>query len=75
MVTFYDQFLPEMGKVQAKSSLSTTMIVQLGNKIIGFMPKIVGRFGFREEKEVRPTFGMNQKGGMDDFEFEKFIFN
>ncbi len=49
--------------------------IRLSNKIVEFMPKKVGWFGFEEEREVSPTFGMNQKGGMDDIEFEKFIFN
>ncbi len=44
--------------------------MRLSNKIVEFMPKIVGLFGFGEEMEVCPTFGMNQKGGMDDIVIE-----
>ncbi len=59
---------------QFSTHAQVTDNIQLSNKIIEFTPKIVGPFSFGEEKEVRTTFGMNRKGGMDDIEFEKFIF-
>ncbi len=39
------------------------------------MPKVVGQFDLREERELGPTFGMNAKRGKDNTEFVKFIFN
>ncbi len=46
----------------------------MNDKIVEFMPKVVGKFGFEEEQELGLIFGMNAKGDMDDTEFEKFIF-
>lgn len=39
-----------------------------------FVPKVVRKFGFREEWEITPTFWMTAKKGMDDTGFENIIF-
>ena len=39
------------------------------------MHQVFGRWGFDEERWMSVTFGMNEKGGMDDEELEKYLFN
>jgi hypothetical protein len=34
-----------------------------------------GRWGFLQEENKNVTFGMNEKGGMDEKEFEEYIMN
>ena len=34
-----------------------------------------GKFGLTEEASLPPTFGLNEKGGMDDAEFEAYLLN
>ena len=38
-------------------------------------PRVMGMFGSTEVKGWPVSFGMNEKGGMDDDEFEKFMLN
>ena len=40
-----------------------------------YMHYINGKWGFEEECQKSVTFGMNERGGMDEDEFEKYIFN
>ena len=42
--------------------------------IQSFMPKVRGKFGCEEEKMWSMTYGMNAKGGMDEEEFDKYVF-
>ena len=39
------------------------------------MPNIRGKFGCNEDHLWACTFGLNENGGMDDIEFEKYIMN
>ncbi len=40
-----------------------------------YMKGVRGQFGFESEQIFACTFGLNEKGGMDKEEFEKYIFN
>ena len=42
--------------------------------IQSFMPKVRGKFGCEEERMWSMTYGMNAKGGMDEEEFDKYVF-
>ena len=37
------------------------------------MPNIIGQFGMDEEVSMPVSFGVNEKGGMDDCEFTKYL--
>ena len=39
------------------------------------MPHVRGKFGAPEEQARTITVGMNEKGGMDDVEFNAYLFN
>jgi hypothetical protein len=39
------------------------------------MPRVVGQFGCEEERSWPVMFGQNEKGGMDEVEFEKYLLN
>ena len=39
-----------------------------------YMHETFGQWGFGEVRSMSPTFGMNEKGGMDQKELEKYIF-
>ena len=39
------------------------------------VPAIRGKFGYPEVTEISVSFGMNEKGGMDDNEFRKYMRN
>ena len=39
------------------------------------MPRVLGQFGWEEERSWPVTFGQNEKGGMDKVEFEKYLLN
>ena len=39
------------------------------------IPDVRGRWGFLQEENKNVTFGMNEKGGMDEKEFEEYIMN
>ena len=43
--------------------------------VIEHSPRVRGQFGFGEEKLFPITFGMNEKGGMDEKEFEEYLMN
>ncbi len=47
--------------------------MHLQNKLIKYMPSVLGKFGCQEEKEWPILFGINEKGGMDEVEFEMYI--
>ena len=48
---------------------------RLRNKMLQWMPNVIGKFGCDKEKEWPCTFAMNAKGEMDDKEFTKFMLN
>ncbi len=39
------------------------------------MPQVLGWFGCKEERAWPVSFGQNEKGGMDDVEFKKYMLN
>ena len=43
--------------------------------VVEHVPQVLGRFGCEEERAWPVTFGQNEKGGMDDIEFEKYLMN
>lgn len=43
--------------------------------VADFMPMVIGKFGADEVREWPTTYGMNEKGGMDNTKFEKYIKN
>ena len=49
--------------------------MKMKNDIISCMPQVVGKFSCDKEKSWPCTFGMNEKGGMDDIEFENYFIN
>ncbi len=48
--------------------------MRLRSELLQFMPYIKGKFGCNSVREWPVTFEMNLKGGMDDAEYEKYIF-
>ncbi len=58
---------------QFSTTAQTSDNMRLQCKLIEFMPSVIGKFAYEEEKEFPVTFGMNEKGGMDEVEFEKYI--
>ncbi len=40
-----------------------------------YMPHVVGQFRWGKEQSWPVTFGQNEKGGMDEVEFEEYLFN
>ena len=43
--------------------------------MFAFTPRVIGQFGTDSERAWDCTFGLNTKGGMDDWEFELYIIN
>ena len=43
--------------------------------VVAFMQKTRGTWGFESEQLMPVTMGMNEKGGMDDAELAKYLFN
>ena len=61
---------------QFQTSAQTAEREQMRVDMMQFVPAgIYGHFGNGEEKLWPVTFAMNAKGGMDDEEFEKYVFN
>ena len=58
---------------QFQTSAQSGENMKLNNNMMEFVPPIVGKFGHATEREFPCTFGMNEKGGMDDAEFQKYI--
>ena len=48
---------------------------KLDAQVFEFVKGIEGKFGCEEKKNWQGTFGMNQKGGMDNDKFEKYVQN
>jgi hypothetical protein len=49
--------------------------MRLDFDVIEHVPQVLGRFGCEEERAWPVTFGKNEKGGMDNVEFEKYLMN
>ena len=48
--------------------------MRIRNDMLQWIPNTVGKFGCEKEKQWPCTIGMNEKGGMDDNEFEQYVF-
>ena len=58
---------------QSKAKSDNTMRLQYD--VAEHMPHVVSQFGCEEERSWPVTFGQNEKGGMDEVEFEKYLIN
>ena len=43
--------------------------------VVEHVPQVLGRFGCEEECAWPVSFGQNEKGGMDNIDFEKYLMN
>ena len=57
------------------SSAQTDEGQQIRNECVRYMQQTIGTFGLGEEKSLPVSLGMNEKGGMDEEEFAKYIRN
>jgi hypothetical protein len=58
---------------QFQTAAKTVEREQLRRECVGFMLGTVGTFGGDEEWTWPATYGLNEKGGMDNDEFEKYM--
>jgi hypothetical protein len=61
--------------LQFQTKAKTTDTMRLDYDVAEHTPRVMGMFGSTEVKGWPVSFGMNEKGGMDDDEFEKFMLN
>ena len=59
---------------QFQTKATTPEKERMRTELAVFMPNVVGTFGNTVEKAWPVTYGMNEKGGMDNVEFEMYIF-
>ncbi len=57
----------------AKSKTPETM--RLDVDVAEHVPRVLGKFGCEEERTWSVSFGQNEKVGMDEEEFAKYLFN
>ena len=55
------------------SSAQTEEGRQIRNEIVLYMPNIIGQFGMDEVVSMPVSFGVNEKGGMNDDEFVLYL--
>ena len=60
---------------QFMTSAQTDEGQQIRNECVRYMRRTIGTFGLGEEKSLPVSLGMNEKGGMDEEEFAKYIQN
>ena len=58
---------------QFQTSAQSPDTMRLRTQMAEFFPNVRGKFGHTKEREWNTTFGMNEKGGMDAEEFEKYV--
>ena len=58
---------------QFMSSVQSDGTRQIHTDSILFMRNVVGKFGLEEEVLMPVSLGVNEKGGMDDSEFAKYL--
>ena len=58
---------------QFMTSAQTEEGKQIRSDSVLFTRRIVGKFGLEEEVELPVTFGVNEKGGMNDDEFAEYL--
>jgi hypothetical protein len=61
--------------LQYQSKAKSTEQMKLDYDVAEYMPLVRGQFGCKEVCLWPVTFGSNEKGGMDNDEFEKYIMN
>jgi phage terminase large subunit-like protein len=61
--------------LQFPSKAKSKEQMRLDYDILDHIPQVRGRFGCEEEHLWPVTFGVNEKGGMDDNEFANYIMN
>ena len=71
--TAANEALPAHLQLMTKAQSAETERVR--NKMATWLLDVRGKFGHDEEKNFPITIGMNEKGGMDEAEFAKYILN
>jgi hypothetical protein len=49
--------------------------MQLNVDVAEHVPRVLRKFGCKEERTWPVSFGQNEKGGMEEEEFVKYLFN
>ncbi len=65
--------LPPHFQFQKKATLGDRERIR--SEVFAFTPHVIGQFGTDSERAWDCTFGLNTKGGMDDWEFELYMTN
>ena len=58
---------------QFQTSAQTDERKKLNTAMLEWMPDVMGKFGTDKRQDWPITFGLNEKGGMDDEEFEEYV--
>jgi len=61
--------------IQFATKAKTPDAMRLDFDVVEHVPQVLGRFGCEEERAWPVAFGQNEKGGMNDEEFEKYLMN
>ena len=61
--------------LQYQTKAKSTEQMKLDYDVAEYMPLVQGQFGCKEVRLWPVTFGSNEKGGMDNDEFEKYLMN
>ena len=61
--------------LQYQTKAKSTEQMKLDYDVAEYMPLVQGQFGCKEVRLWPVTFGSNEKGGMDNEEFKKYIMN
>ena len=61
-------------KIQFQTKAQSYETQRICNEMAEWLPDVRGKFGCDKENTWPVTIGMNEKGGMDDAEFEKYLF-
>jgi hypothetical protein len=67
-----EAFLPH---IQYVTKAKTPETMHLDVDVAEHVPRVLGKFGCEEERTWPVLFGQNEKGGMDEEEFAKYLFN
>jgi hypothetical protein len=58
---------------QFMTAAQTKEGMKIANECSLYSKKVIGTFGLEEEKFLPATFGVNEKGGMDDDKFTQYL--
>jgi len=61
--------------IQYVTKSKTPDTMHLDVDVAEHMPRVLWKFGCEEERTWSVSFGQNEKGGMDEEEFAKYLFN